>query len=214
MIIHPESHLERVGEYLRDLRVLEVGCGDGFRSKQLVGFCRELVGIDPNAAAVAEACARHGDERIEYLVATAESLPFPAASFGSVVFVLSLHHIPVHQMASAIDEAIRVAVPDAPIIFIEPGFRGLFFEMDEKIGVCDGDERLQKAQAYAAILSHPGLQEVEEFWDTTRYSFTSTEDFADEFELLPRQFAAADAFLTVVGHELDGERRINVCRKR
>ena len=212
MIIHPERHIERIGEFLRDLRVLEVGCGDGFRSKQLVKFCRHLVGVDPNSAAITQACEFHGDLRIEFHVAAAEALPFPDSSFGAVLFVLSLHHIPVEQMATAIDEAIRVSVPNAPIIFIEPGFRGSFFEIDEKTGACDGDERLQKAQAYASILSHSGLREIEQFWDVTRYSFSSTDDFVDEFELSPQQFDAADAFLTAEGHRLDGERRINVCR--
>jgi ubiquinone/menaquinone biosynthesis C-methylase UbiE len=214
VIIHPERHIERIGEFLRDLRVLEVGCGDGFRSKQLVKFCRHLVGVDPNSAAITQACEFHGDLRIEFHVAAAEALPFPDSSFGAVLFVLSLHHIPVEQMATAIDEAIRVSVPNAPIIFIEPGFRGSFFEIDEKTGACDGDERLQKAQAYASILSHSGLREIEQFWDVTRYSFSSTDDFVDEFELSPQQFDAADAFLTAEGHRLEGERRINVCRKR
>ena len=55
MVIHPEDHLVRVGSMLRDRRVLEIGCGDGYRSQQLAKFCNHLVGIDPDAASIEEA---------------------------------------------------------------------------------------------------------------------------------------------------------------
>lgn len=214
MIIHPESHLARVGALLHGLRVLEVGCGDGYRSRQLVDHCAHLVGIDPDAHAIAAAGRIHGHSRIDYAVASAEALPFAADTFGAVLFVLSLHHVPQPAMALAIDEALRVARRGAPIIFIEPGFHGSFFSVDARFGACDGDERLQKALAYAAILAHPGLEEVEEFLDVTRYTFASARDFMDEFRPRGGSCEEIEEVLASHGFELTGERRINVCRAR
>lgn len=214
MIIHPESHIERVGAFLAGRRVLEIGCGDGFRSRQLVQFCLHLVGVDPSSRAVESARLHNSHPQIDYDEASAEALPFGDSEFGAALFVLSLHHIPAGMMRQSISEAIRVVQKDAPIIFIEPGFRGSFFELDAALGACDGDERLQKAQAYAAILSHPELEEVEEFWDTTRYSLDSTQDFIDEFEIPQENHAAVGQWLTRTGHQLDGERRVNICRRR
>lgn len=213
MKIDPEDHLEKIGSFLKSKRVLEVGCGDGFRSLQLAPFCDSLVAIDPDESAVRSANATHSHSNILYRVASAEDMPFEDGCFEAVVFMLSLHHIPVELMKPAIDEALRVAESDALIIFVEPGFRGSFFEMDASLGACDGDERLQKAQAYAAILSHTGLREIEEFWDVTQYRLASSQDFLDEFEMAQESFGKVDQWLTATGHRLEGERRVNVCRK-
>ena len=212
MTIHPEKHLTRVGGYLRGKKVLEIGCGDGFRSLQLVKFCSRLVGVDPDDGLIRRARTLHSHPRIEYVPGSAEALPFADATFDAAAFVLSLHHIPAPRMSVAIDEALRVVPSGAPIIFIEPGFRGSFFDVDAELDACDGDERLEKAQALAAILSHPGLDEVEEFWDVTDYTFESTRDFIDEFQPGNGNDEHIDRLLTAHEHRLSGERRINVCR--
>ena len=127
MVIHPELHLDRLASYFAGRKVLENGCGDGYRSVQIAKLCDSLVGIDPSAAAVAEARRVHAADNIVYEVGSATGLPFTSGLFDVVVFVLSLHHIPEDAMPRAIDEAIRVIKMDGRIIFIEPGFRGSFF---------------------------------------------------------------------------------------
>lgn len=210
MIIHPEEHLKRVGAYLRDCHVLEVGCGDGYRSQQLASFCESLVGIDPDEERIAEAKSLHSAENVRYEVGTVLDLPYADATFGAAVFVLSLHHIPADQMARAIDEALRVTRAEAPIIFIEPGFCGSFFEADSRFLCVDGDERPGKAAAYAAMLAYSGLREVAEFWDETRYTFDSTCDFLQTFEPDRGTEEEIHEFLEEHGHRLTGARRVNV----
>ena len=194
--------------------MIEIGCGDGFRSAQLARRCSRLVGIDPDRKAVDEARKNHATRNLTFEIAGATHLPFETDSFGCVAFLLSLHHIPVSQMTEAIDEAIRVCTP-APagrIIFVEPGFRGSFFEVDARFRICDGDERFAKAHALAAVLAHPGLVELEEFWDETHYELESTNDLLREFdlELDPARWAELDATLAGYGYRLWAERRINV----
>ena len=217
MTIYPEAHLAYIGDqYLRGKRVLEIGCGDGYRSAQLAAYCSHLTGVDPDADALdaAKARAKTPDScPIDFVQASAEDLPFADARFDCAVFLLSLHHVPHESMSSAIYEAVRVTTSEAAIIFVEPGFRGSFFELDSAVGACDGDERLQKARALEVMLSHPALAEVEELHDTTRYSFGSVDDFLDEFELAEDAKPKVTQFLTVHGYALSGDRRINVFRK-
>jgi SAM-dependent methyltransferase len=214
MIIHPEAHLDRLAPHFVEKRVLEIGCGDGFRSVQIARHCGSLVGIDPNGETVEEAQRLNAADNIVYKVGSATELPLPDKSFGTVVFVLSLHHIPEREMPRAIDEAIRVTPPAGTIVFIEPGFRGTFFELDQNFGVCDGDERRVKGLALAAMLGHPGLSEIEEFWDETHYTLESTDDYLAEFSLDRDRLGEIDEELVKVDHKLWAERRVNVFKRK
>jgi SAM-dependent methyltransferase len=92
----------------------DVGCGAG----SLVAHAQSLgafaIGIEPDAAKVAEGSAAGLDLR----QGTAEVLPFPDASFDLVTFENSLHH--VDGIAQALAEAMRVA--RRAIVIVDPWF--------------------------------------------------------------------------------------------
>lgn len=98
-------------------QILDVGCGDG----ALVGWLRQngydAQGIDPQADG--NGILRGG----------AEALPVAAASVDCVLFVNSLHHVPVDEMDRAIGEAARVLRPGGRLVVMEPLAEGDWFDL-------------------------------------------------------------------------------------
>ena len=95
--------------------VLEIGCGDGRITSQLVSKAKRLVAIDPDAESIAEATihVRGGDVRI----GSGEHLEFPSACFDVILFTLSLHH---QDSGLALREAKRVLRDGGRVLILEP----------------------------------------------------------------------------------------------
>jgi SAM-dependent methyltransferase len=96
-------------ELLPDGRVLDLGCGVGHSFHLLAP--RESVGVDIEPEALA------GQQR-ETHVADMRALPFPAASFASVLSVQSLEHVPDPERVVA--EVRRVLAPGGLAVFVTP----------------------------------------------------------------------------------------------
>lgn len=191
-------------------KVLEIGCGIGTRTSQISQIASHVTAIDPDDANIVQAMLS-SSSNVEFLVGSAESLPFVAEDFDIVFFTLSFHHVPGHLMNAALDEAIRVVRRDGYIIFLEPAFTGSFFESELMFDACDGDERLVKSRAYAAMLEHHGLKEVCELFDETIFTFESVDDFM-EFMHPRRRIDQLEPFLRDHQFTLHAARRINIFR--
>ncbi|HVU68002.1 MAG TPA: bifunctional 2-polyprenyl-6-hydroxyphenol methylase/3-demethylubiquinol 3-O-methyltransferase UbiG [Ktedonobacteraceae bacterium] len=104
---------------LRDLRVLEVGCGGGLICEDLARRGTTMVGLDPSAQALQTArehAAQAGlDERITYEQGYAEELPYAAASFEAVVCLDVLEH--VADLKQTVQEIARVLTPGGIFVF-------------------------------------------------------------------------------------------------
>lgn len=89
-------------------RVLDVGCGKGFVLHEL----RQLVpgitvaGVDVSAYAI-----EHAKEEVKPFlsVAKAEALPFDDKSFDFVLSVMTLHNLPIYDLAKALGHITRVS---------------------------------------------------------------------------------------------------------
>ncbi len=101
--------------------VLDLGCGVGHSFGLLAP--RETVGVDVDPAALA------GQDR-RTVVADMRSLPFADGSFGSVLSVHSLEHVPDPERVVA--EAARVLAPGGVAVFVTPN-RLTFGRPDEII---------------------------------------------------------------------------------
>jgi SAM-dependent methyltransferase len=107
--------------FLPDGRVLDLGAGVGHSYHLLAP--RETVGVDVDAGALA------GQARAT-VVADMRSLPFPAASFASVLAVQSIEHVPDPEPVLA--EVARVLEPGGVAVLVTPN-RLTFGRPDEII---------------------------------------------------------------------------------
>lgn len=83
------SHLLAACE-LPGARVLEIGCGNGFLTRQYAALPALVAAIDPNAEDLREAAQLSAQpQKVFFSQATAERLPFPAAAFEVVLFASS-----------------------------------------------------------------------------------------------------------------------------
>ena len=99
------------------MEVLEVGCGTGYFTKELVktGANIKAIDISPDLLAVAKENVTGGN--VTFLVENAYALGFKDASFDSVIGSSVLHHLDV---AKALREFMRVLKPGGTIRFTEP----------------------------------------------------------------------------------------------
>jgi SAM-dependent methyltransferase len=157
-------------------RALDLGCGSGGLASPLRQAGIDWLGLEPDRAA-AEACAAAGHPVIR---GDARELPFSDTSFGSAIFLNSLHHVPMGAMTSALAEALRVA---PRIIIVEPRPYGDLFDALKPID----DETEVRRAAQEAILrfcqTTARLEREEEWVRVERF---------DHFEDFAKRMIAAD----------------------
>jgi ubiquinone/menaquinone biosynthesis C-methylase UbiE len=99
--------------------VLELGCGTGLLTKALNLPDGRLISLDIYEGFVRKAygALRKQDQSASLLVADAESLPFPEASFDCIVGISILHHL---DLGRALLEIKRVLKRGGRFMFSEP----------------------------------------------------------------------------------------------
>ena len=103
--------LELCGDVM-GLAALDVGCAEGRFSRMLAMRGAVVTGFDPCRAFVDTAAARHPTGK--YLVASAEVIPFPAATFDLTVCYLVLIDVP--DFRKAIFEMARMLKPGGRLV--------------------------------------------------------------------------------------------------
>ena len=101
-------------------RILDVGCGTGYllgRLAACVPQAQLLAGIDAAPAMIEVARAAGADERLRFVVGTAERLPLPAAAFDLVVSTTSFDHWADQRAGLA--ECARVLAPGGCLVLTD-----------------------------------------------------------------------------------------------
>jgi SAM-dependent methyltransferase len=149
-----------------DFRVLEVGSGSGVITKELTSLHPiQVYGLDIDPAITAFAASRDSSSR--YIVGDGSQLPFPSASFNTVLCHFLL--LWVHSPERILEEMARVTIPGGRIAALaEPDYdaRIDYPETLELLGVLQS-ESLQRRGADSfmgrrlrALFSDTGLTEV------------------------------------------------------
>jgi ubiquinone/menaquinone biosynthesis C-methylase UbiE len=95
----------------RDLRWLDIGCGTGVLTEQVIRRCSPaaVVGVDPSGEQLAFARGRGELSKVEFHAGDAQHLPFPDNSFDIAVMALVIHFVP--DPAKAVAEMGRALRP-------------------------------------------------------------------------------------------------------
>lgn len=108
-------------------QIIELGCGPAALVRRLLARfpgCRATA-LEVDAIQHAKNLAQP-QERLSFVAAGAQSIPFPDASFDLAIMLKSLHHVPTPLIAQAIGEAARVLRPGGHLYVSEPIYGGAF----------------------------------------------------------------------------------------
>jgi ubiquinone/menaquinone biosynthesis C-methylase UbiE len=112
--VYQQRAIETLGPTRHDV-LLDVGCGTGAAVRTAAGTVRAAVGADACPRMIER--ARHlgsGLQRVHFLVATADRLPFADASFTAVLCTSVLRHVSDRDAVAR--EMSRVLVPGGRIV--------------------------------------------------------------------------------------------------
>jgi len=118
-----DKHLYRkVLDYLRpqkEDKILEIGCGRGFLTKEIQFFSKDTTGIDVNPEAVFQGVAPN------LKIMDATKLDFPSDCFDKIYSCHTIEHIP--DLKGLFQEIERVLKPGGKVLLVYPWeiFRGM-----------------------------------------------------------------------------------------
>ena len=133
---------------LAGIRLIELGCGAALLVRRLLDRRQDVSAtcLEVDARQHAKNLADSRD-RLSFVEAPAQAIPFAAASFDLALMLKSLHHVPRDRMADALAEAARVVRPGGWLYVSEPVYAGPFNEIVRLFN----DEREVRAAAQAAL---------------------------------------------------------------
>ena len=99
------------------MRVLELGCGTGYFTRELARSRADIVAIDVSPELLELARANYSAPNVRYEIQNASALSYPDAVFDSVVGSSVLHHLEIEE---ALREIHRVLKAGGTIYFTEP----------------------------------------------------------------------------------------------
>ena len=147
-------------------RIIELGCGAADLSRKLLiryPQC-DVTGLEVDERQHAKNMV-NGAERLHFVEAGAQAIPFAAEGFDLALMLKSLHHVPLHQMHLGLSEIHRVLRPHGLLYVSEPVFSGALNEVMRLFH----DEELVRAQALKtvreAVLSESWEQVTEYFFN-------------------------------------------------
>jgi ubiquinone/menaquinone biosynthesis C-methylase UbiE len=133
---------------LKGQRIIELGCGNARLARDLLGQFTdsELVGLEVDARQHAKNLAAPQD-RLQFVAAGAQEIPFEDASFDLALMLKSLHHVPLPLLAQALKEIARVLRPGGHLYVSEPVYTGDLNELIRHFN----DEGIVRAAAQKAL---------------------------------------------------------------
>ena len=173
-------------------RIIELGCGAAHLSRKLLQrypTC-EVTALEVDERQHAKNLQKP-QERLRFVRAGAQAVPYPDQSFDLALMLKSLHHVPLNLLDQALAEVRRVLRPQGLLYVSEPVFAGA---LNEVLRLFHDEEIVRAAalRALQAAVASGAWEQVSELHFETPVHYR---DFA-EFE--QRMIA-----VTFVEHKLD-----------
>jgi ubiquinone/menaquinone biosynthesis C-methylase UbiE len=161
-------------------QVIELGCGAAALARALVAqylHCT-VTALEVDQVQMAINLTAPLD-RLSFIEAGAQSIPFDDGTFDCALMLKSLHHVPMPLMGQALREVARVLRPAGRLYVSEPTYGGAFNDIVRLFN----DEGVVRAAAQgaldAALIEQPTLwQQVDEL----RFTMPARYSGFDEFE--------------------------------
>lgn len=159
-------------------RVIELGCGAAHLSRKLLQRypVSSVTGLEVDERQMAKNRDKP-QERLSFVNAGAQAIPFADGSFDLALMLKSLHHVPLDLLDQALAEVHRVLRPQGLLYVSEPVFAGALNEVMRLFH----DEKVVRAAALAAVqraVASGAWEQVDEVFFETPVHYR---DFA-EFE--------------------------------
>jgi SAM-dependent methyltransferase len=116
-LIHLKAY-EQIGEVARGKVVLDVGCNNGYGTKEISRHAAATVGVDVSAQAIEEARRRYAADGIDFRVFDGAKLPFEDEHFDLVASFQVIEHIA--EVDPYLSEIHRVLKPGGVAVFTTP----------------------------------------------------------------------------------------------
>ncbi|MDZ5621998.1 class I SAM-dependent methyltransferase [Nocardioides bizhenqiangii] len=171
-------------------RVLDVGCGPGILTSELVKRQGEanVSAVDPVEAFVQAAAASYPAADVR--VAAAEALPYPDDTFGATLAQLVVHFM--SDPVAGVGEMVRVTAPGGRVsacVWDNAGGTGASSSFWRVVQRYDPEAEGEKARPgswggdLTRMFTDAGLQDVEETLLTVRRDFATFEEWWEPFTL-------------------------------
>jgi ubiquinone/menaquinone biosynthesis C-methylase UbiE len=129
-------------------RIVELGCGGAQLSRKLLNRfpASDVTGLEVDERQHAKNLLKP-QERLHFVQAGAQAIPFKAEQFDLALMLKSLHHVPLDRLDQALAEVHRVLRPQGLLYVSEPVFAGALNEVMRLFH----DEEIVRAAALRAL---------------------------------------------------------------
>ena len=154
--------------------VLEVGCGSGVFTKAAVVHSKSVTGTDVAKKAIKELALENKDEKLKFITAAAENLPFKRNSFDAVLCFETLEHL--KSPVAVLGEIYRVLKPRGRLYVSIPNWfaydrlstnnilKKVMFGIKQKIksqnGMISSHLHFYSPAGWEKLFQHSGFQKI------------------------------------------------------
>lgn len=164
------------------LDLVDIGCGAGATTRELVDMGARVLGVEPDPVQAARNREAEAVPGLTFAEAGAADLPVESGTVDGVFFFRSLHHVPAAEMDAALAEAARVLKPGTGFLcVVEPGMEGTHFPVMRPFH----DETRVRSKAQAALARIP----QDRFASRSFYRWVQHPRYPD-FETMADRFAS------------------------
>jgi 2-polyprenyl-3-methyl-5-hydroxy-6-metoxy-1,4-benzoquinol methylase len=154
---------ERLIAYLerkrRNLKILEIGCGNGWLSAKMADTSNtEVTGLDVNKVEIDQACRVFRKDNLKFIYDTFNDSTFENATFDVIVFAASLQYFP--SVINVLKQALAILNKHGEIHIIDTPF----------YNTLESSEAAERSLNYYTALGFPEMADyynhhsISEFW--------------------------------------------------